>query len=370
MEKRKIPFFNYPEIFRLNKNDYMRVIEDVLSRGAYILQKDLHNFEKNIADYLGVKHAIGVGNCTDGLTLALQAAGIRAGDEVLFSSHTFVATAEAIHTVEAIPIPVDCGPDHLMSPESAEKAVTSKTRAIIPVQLNGRTCNMDAIQEIVYENKLLLIEDAAQSFGSKYKGKLAGTFGLAAAFSFYPAKVLGCFGDGGVVITNDDQVAETVSLLRDHGRNSEGRIVQWGQNSRLDNLQAAVLDFNLSQYGKIVQKRRDLAKFYEENLKGVSEIALPPGPNSDPDHFDIYQNFEIEAERRDELKDYLAKMGVGTLVQWGGTPVHQMRELGFTQNLPATDHLFTRCLMLPMNVTISAEDIGYISSQIKAFYRL
>lgn len=368
MQERKIPFFNYPEIFRLRKTEYMCIVEDVLNRGAYILQKDLRDFEMNIANYLGVKHAIGVGNCTDGLTLVLRAVGVRAGDEVLFPSHTFVATAEAIYNVGAIPVPVDCGPDHLMSPESAEKAITSKTRAIIPVQLNGRAGNMEAIQEITRRHGLLLVEDAAQSLGAKYKGQYAGTFGVAAAFSFYPAKVLGCFGDAGMVVTNEDQIAEMIFVLRDHGRNSAGRVVMWGQNSRLDNLQAAILNFNFGQYKGILQKRRDLARFYEENLRGVSEITLPPGPDSDPAHFDIYQNYEIEAEQRDQLKEYLDQAGIGTVIQWGGIPVHQIRELGFKQHLPGTDRLFARCLMLPMNSTLSAEDVSYVSRSIKNFY--
>lgn len=363
-----VPFFDYPYLFGQNADAFLDTFRDVGRRGAYILQKDLVQFEVNLSAFLGIKHALGVGNATDGLHFAVRAAGISQGDEVILSSHTMIATAAAVHFAGGIAIPVDCGWDHLIDPNAVESAVTSRTRAILPTQLNGRTCDMDALRAIAEKNGLLIIEDAAQALGSKYKGRCAGTFGIASAISFYPAKVLGCFGDGGAVITNDEGIYERIYQMRDHGRSTSGQIVSWGLNSRLDNLQAAILDLQLRTYDSVMTRRRYLASLYTQRLSDVSEVFLPPAPDSDPDHFDIYQNYEIEAERRDELKQYLKEHGIGTLIQWGGQAVHQLRALGFTQQLPYTDRLFTRMLMLPMNMSLSDDDVNYVCDNVRAFY--
>src|ERR1039457_312173 len=257
-----VPFFAYPDVFGKHAEQYLEIVKEVGSRGAFILQEDLARFESNLAAFLGANHALGVGNATDGLTFALRAAGIRPGDEVVLSSHTMVATAAAVHFAGGVPVPVECGPDHLIDPEAAAAAVTSRTRFLMPTQLNGRTCNMDRLQAIADKHGLLIVEDAAQALGSRFKGRAAGTFGIAAAISFYPAKVLGCFGDGGAVITNDGAVNERLSQLRDHGRDSSGAIVSWGLNSRLDNVQAAILDFQLASYAEVMQRRRKIAAMY------------------------------------------------------------------------------------------------------------
>lgn len=366
--QRSVSFFDYPFIYESQETDVTRIFRDIGRRGAFILQPDLAEFERNLADLLNVRHAAGVGNATDGLCFALRAAGVRERDEVILSSHTMVATAAAVHFAGAVPIPVECGADHLIDPIAVEAAVTSRTRAIMPTQLNGRTCDMDALQSIADRRGLLVIEDAAQALGSKFKGQCAGTFGIASAISFYPAKVLGCFGDGGAAITNDDGVYERLSQLRDHGRNSQGEIVSWGLNSRLDNLQAAILDFQLKKYDQVMARRRYLASLYTERLKNVATLVLPPAPDSDTDHFDIYQNYEIEAETRDELKQYLKDRGIGTLIQWGGQAIHHLKTLGFTQHLPYTDRLFTRLLMLPMNMSLSDDDVHYVCDNIREFY--
>ncbi len=365
---RKIPFFNYSGLFERRKSEYMRVIEDVLSRGAFIMQRDCEEFEKSIQEYLGVKHCIGLANCTDALLIALRVAGVGAGDEVILPSHTFVATAAAIHFVGAIPITVDCGEDNLISSDAVSAAITSKTKAIMPVQLNGRTCQMDKVEYIATKHRLMIIEDSAQALGSKYKGRYAGTFGLAGTFSFYPAKILGCFGDGGALVTNDDSFAEEVCLMRDHGRNKNGKVVSWGLNSRLDNLHAAILNCEFKYYEQTIERRREIAHMYQEALKDIEALKLPPSPSDSDDHYDIYQNYEIEASGRDTLKSFLAERGIGTMIQWGGTPIHQMQELGFNQKLSATDALFEKCLMLPMNTLISDEDVEHICEQIKRFY--
>ncbi|MCG8612739.1 MAG: DegT/DnrJ/EryC1/StrS family aminotransferase, partial [Pseudomonadales bacterium] len=286
-----IPFFDYPHVFKKHENDFMRIIADVASRGAFIMQKDLREFESNLAKYTGAKFAVGVANATDGLQLACMAGGIEAGDEVIISSHTMVATASAIHFAGGVPIPVEAGEDLLIDPDAIEAAITEKTRAIMPTQLNGRTCDMDKITKIADKHGLKLFEDAAQALGSKFKGQSAGTFGVASAISFYPAKTLGCLGDGGAVLTNDPDVHKQLLLLRDHGRDeTTGDVECWGFNTRLDNIQAAILNYLLPQYEEIIGRRRHIAALYNELLADVTEVILPPKPESGSAHFDIFQN--------------------------------------------------------------------------------
>ena len=370
MTHKNVPFFNYPYVFTSQEEEFLSIIQDVGRRGAFIMQRDLLDFEAHLAEYTGAKYALGVANATDGLHIAVRAAGLGAGDEIIFSSHTMVATAAAIHFAGATPVPADCGPDHLIDPKSVASLITPRTKAIMPTHLNGRTCDMDALQAIAGKHGLLIIEDAAQALGSKFKRKNAGTFGLASAISFYPAKTLGCFGDGGVVLTDDDEMYEKLKLYRDHGRDENtGDVVMWGLNTRLDNLQAAILDYKLKDYDAEVGRRRELAALYQERLGDMDELLLPPAPDSDPDHFDIFQNYEIKAERRDELKEYLREEhGIGTLIQWNGQAVHQLKALGFTQSLPYTDYLFTRLLMLPMNMSLSDGDVEYVCDKVREFY--
>ena len=366
--RRSVPFFPYPYVFTSQEAEYVAIMTEVGRRGAFIMQRDLEEFERSLAARLGVKHVVGMSNATDALHLAVRAAGIGPGDEIIFSSHTMVATAAAIHFAGATPVPAECGPDHLLDPASAAAAVTPRTKAIMPTQLNGRTCNMDALQAIADEHRLLILEDAAQALGSKFKGRCAGTFGLAGAISSYPAKTLGCFGDGGCAMTNDDAVYEKLMLLRDHGRDASGDVVLWGLNARLDNLQAAILSRKLLDYDREVSRRREIAARYRNGLSPVAAIRLPPGPTDDADHFDIFQNYEIEAPRRDDLRAFLKERGVGTLIQWGGKPVHQFTKLGFTQRLAYTDELFSRILLLPMNTSLSDDDVDYVSATIREFY--
>lgn len=364
-----IPFFNYRGAFSAREEEFIEIIRDVLRRGAFIQQRDLAEFEDSLARYLGVSHALGVGNATDGLIFCFRAAGIGTGDEVIFPSHTMVASPAAVAHVGGIPVPVDCGFDHLIDPKAIEAAITEKTKAIMPVQLNGRTCDMDQIDAIAAKHNLIIIEDAAQALGSKFKGRFAGTFGVGAAFSFYPAKILGCFGDGGAVVTNDAEIARKISLLRDHGRNEQGEVETWGYNSRLDNLQAAILHAQFRDYDEIIDRRRSIARLYDSLLCELKEIVLPPGPAEGGDHFDVFQNYEIEADARDDLKSYLSDKGIGTIMQWGGKPVHQFKGLGFNVSLPKTDRFFERCLMLPMNMMVTDDEVRYIAGTIRAFYR-
>jgi len=370
MLTKNVPFFNYSFLFQSQKEHFLKSFQDVSSRGAFITQRDLLDFEVHLAEFTGAKYAVGVANATDALEMLMAAAGIGSGDEVIFCSHTMVATASAIHVNGAIPVPVEAGADHLMDPASIEQAITPRTKAIMPTQLNGRTCDMTAVQEIAAKHKLLIFEDSAQALGSSFKGRHAGTFGVGGCISFYPAKILGCLGDGGAVLCSDTEIYKKIMLMRDHGRNPEtGDVDLWGRNSRLDNLQAAFLDLQFKEYDKVISRRRHIANIYQEQLGSIEQLVLPPSPDSSPDHFDVFQNYEIEAERRDELKVYLAGQGVGTIIQWSGKAVHQFKKLGFTQSLPYTEELFEKILMIPMNMSLSDEDVHYVSDCIVAFYQ-
>jgi dTDP-4-amino-4,6-dideoxygalactose transaminase len=365
---RSIPFFNYPALFAREESELMPLIHDVLRRGAYVMQRDLLQFESNLARYLGVRHVVGVADGTVALMMGLRAGGIGPQDEVILPSHTFVASAAAIHHVGAIPVLADCGADHLLDTAAVARKLTAKTRAIMPVQLNGRTANMDGIVQLAREHGLIIVEDSAQALGSKFRGKFAGTFGVAGTCSFYPSKTLGCFGDGGAVFTDSDAVAERLRLMRDHGRSASGEVVMWGYNSRLDNLQAAILDFKLVRYDLAVARRRQLASIYTDRLSALAELLLPPGPDADPDHFDIYQNYEVEAERREELRAFLDSRGIKTIIQWGGKTIHQYAALGLTADLPRTEAMTRRFFLLPLNTSLTDDDVHYVCDQIIAFY--
>jgi dTDP-4-amino-4,6-dideoxygalactose transaminase len=365
-----IPFFNYQSLFKQNEKEFIKIFSNIGRRGAYILQQDLLDFESKIAKYTNIKHAIGVANATDAMQLLLKAGGVGAGDEVIFCSHTMVATASAIAFTGAIPIPVEAGSDHLIDPSSIIKAITPRTKAIMPTQLNGRVAEMDKIIDIARENGLQVYEDSAQALGAKFDGDFAGSFGLGGCISFYPAKTLGCFGDGGMVLTNVDHIASSVRLMRDHGREMNGNVSIWGFNSRLDNLQAAILSSFFESYEDTIKRRRFIADLYYENLKDLVMLTLPPSTNSNQRNYDIFQNYEIEAQNRDQLKEHLSNNGIGTMTQWGGKAVHEFKDLGFTQSLPLTEKMMRDSLMLPLNMTITDDEVIYICKCIKEFYNV
>lgn len=366
---RTIPFFRYAHLFATQREEILAAVTDVMERGAFILQSDLDEFERRFAAYVGAAHAIGVANGTDALIIALRACGVGTGDEVILPSHTYVASAAAVHFAGATPVLVDCRDDHLIDPAAVEAAVTSRTRAIMPVQLNGRTCDMHALKATADRHGLRIVEDAAQGLGSKFRDQSAGTFGSAAAFSFYPAKVLGCFGDGGGLTTNDDATAREIRLLRDHGRDDRGEVVTWGLNSRLDTLQAAVLNVKLDIFDAEIARRRAIAARYDAQLRDLKDLVLPPPPDADPDHFDVYQNYEVEADARDALRRHLEQNGVRTIIQWAGKAVHQFEGLTVrTMDVPRTELLFRRCFLLPMNTSLADDEVDYISDSIRQFY--
>jgi dTDP-4-amino-4,6-dideoxygalactose transaminase len=368
-QRRTIPFFNYPDLFARDEKELMPIIRDVLARGAYIMQRDLAEFESNLKAYLGVKHVLGVADGTNALILAVKALKLSPGDEVIVPSHTFVASAAAIHHAGARPVLADCGRDHLIDPASVERVITKRTKAIMPVQLNGRTADMEALQAIADRHGLSIVEDSCQALGSKFDGRYAGTFGVAGTFSFYPSKTLGAFGDGGAFVTNDDEVADYANLLRDHGRNpATGDVDVFGYNARLDNLQAAVLNFKLKRYDDEVRRRRAIAAIYDEMLREIDDLVLPPAPDADPKHFDIFQNYEIESGRRDALRAHLDENGVKTILQWGGKTIHQFPLLGLEGACANTERMTQRFMLLPMNTSLSDDDVRYIGLQIRRFY--
>ena len=364
-----IPFFDYPRLFLDDKKMLTEIFENVSSRGAFIMQKDLIEFEENFKKYTKSNYSIGVANGTDALELALLAIGLQKGDEVICCSHTMIATASAIVTAGGIPIPVELGYDNLIDPKAIESAITSNTVGIMPTQLNGRTCDMDKIQSIADKNGLFIVEDSAQALGSKFKNKFAGTFGAAGTISFFPAKVLGCLGDAGGVLTQDKGLYHKIYQLHDHGRDTDGEIKCWGRNSRMDNLQAAILNAKLEDYDAVINRRREIASMYNERLQSLEELSLPIAPGSEPDHYDVFQNYEIRAKNRNQLKKFLNQNNIGTLVQWGGKGVHQWEALSFDISLPETELFFDECIMIPMNVFLSNSEIEYICETIHKFYR-
>jgi dTDP-4-amino-4,6-dideoxygalactose transaminase len=366
--RRQIPFFDYPALFAELEPEIMSTVREVFARGAYIMQSDLAGFESELAAYVGVKHAIGVADGTMGLLLPLLALELKPGDEVLVPSHTVVASAAAIHHAGGTPVLVDCGPDHLIDPASVRRKLGPRTRGIMPVQLNGRTADMAEIGAIAREHGLFIVEDSCQALGSKFQGRCAGTFGIAGSFSFYPSKTLGCFGDGGAVITNDDAMAERVRTLRDHGRGHDGNVSVWGYNSRLDNVQAAILRIKLNRYDDYVARRRAIAALYQQRLQSCRGLLLPPAPGSQPDHFDVFQNYEIEADNRDALRAHLETRGVKTIIQWGGKVLHQFPKLGLGAPLPYAERMSHRFMLLPLNTALSDDDVHYVCDAIEDFY--
>jgi len=298
----------------------------------------------------------------------LKAAGIDPGDEVITVSHTFVASIAVIVNCGAKPILIDVKEDFEMDMDKLEAAITPKTKAIIPVHLNGRMCDMEKLMAIAQKHNLIVIEDAAQAMGAKFNNKMAGSFGLAGAFSLYPFKTLGCFGDGGIMTTNNENIAEKVRLFRDHGQKTKTEIVCFGFNSRLDNLQAAFLNIKFKYLLQWIQRRREIARLYQEGLTGVFQIKLPPAPDSDARYFDTYQNYVLKAENRDELFSFLKEKGVETLIK---DPVanHKQPGLGLSHfNLPYTEGLAKKVISLPMYPELTDGEVQYVVQCVKEFY--
>ena len=365
-----VRFVDYPEQFRKLEPQIMQTVKSIFTNGDLMLRHQLRDFEQNLATFVGTKFAVGTSNCTDALHLSLRAAGIGPGHEVITVSHTFVATAEAIRHAGATPLLIDIGADHNMDVELVEEAVTPKTKAIIPVHLNGRLCDMDNLLKIADKHGLVIIEDSAQALGASLNKKCGGSVGIAGCFSFYPAKLLGAFGDAGAVTTNDKSLAEKVTLLRDHGRTPDGDISGWAFNCRLDNLQAALLDLKLPYLPSWIDRRRDIAIVYHQRLCSLGQLRLPPAPMKMGPYFDVFQNYEVEAEERDRLVAHLKQKGIEIMVPWGGKAIHQFRALGLTHfDLPRTEQLFQNVLLLPIHTELTNEQVEYVCQTIQDFYK-
>jgi len=365
----KVRYIDYPGQFKKYEDEIMGTVRSVLSRGDLILRQQLRDFESNLADFVGTRFAVGTSNCTDAMHLTLRAAGIGPGDEVITVSHTFVATVAAIHHTGATPVLIDIADDHNMSVDLIEPSITQRTRAIMPVHLNGRVCDMDRVMSIAEEYDLVVIEDSAQALGGHFRGQRGGSIGLAGCFSFYPAKLLGAFGDAGAVTTNSEEIAQKVRALRDHGRTPSGEILCWSFNCRMDNLQAALLDKKLLHFPEWIRRRRELAALYHEGLKGLGQLHLPPPPTDEGLNYDVFQNYEIEAVNRNQLVQHLKEKGVEVLIPWSGKGVHQFKNLGLGHfQLPRTEKFFQQALMLPMNPDLEDDQVEYVCEVVRDFF--
>lgn len=367
-----VPFFDFKAVFAEDPAGFTEVMRSTLAGGGIILQAAVTSFEERLARYVGTQFAVGTSDCTNAMQLGIRALGIGRGDEVIISSHTFVATAQAVHFAGATPVPVEMQADRMIDPDAIAASVTPRTRAIMVTQLNGRVCDMDRVAAIADRHGLLVLEDAAQALGASFDGIRAGAFGRFGAFSFYPSKLLGGFGDGGSLTTSDGALAELVFRMRNHGANQAKQLEDggtvWSTNCRLDNLHAAVLNHKFPDFPRTLARRRQIARTYHAAFDGLPDFGRPPGPDEGARHFDVYQNYEIDVGDRDGLRRHLQSDGVGTILQWGGTAVHQMKGLGFAQRLPFTERFFSRCLLLPMNQYLSDSDILHVCSSVRRFY--
>ncbi len=350
------------------KPQYDAIIQDVLGRGDLVYRQQLKEFEKHLAEFVGTRFAVGLNSGFHALHLSLIAAGIGAGDEVIVPAHTFVASVSAIVHVGATPVLVDVAADYNLDLAACARAITPRTRAIMPVHLNGRLCDMARLMALADEHHLLIVEDAAQALGASFQGRRAGAFGLTGCFSFYPFKVLGAFGDAGAITTNDERMATTVARLRYNGEDrATGEYHHHGYTCLLDNVQAAVLDMKLQHLPTWLDRRRQIAELYRTGLAGVGDLRLPHFP--DTDYYDIYQNYVIRTQRRDALFEFLKDNGVETLIHWR-KPMWQHAGLGLTDpRLPETVAICHEVISLPMNTEISDDNIRIVIATIRRFFQ-
>jgi dTDP-3-amino-2,3,6-trideoxy-4-keto-D-glucose/dTDP-3-amino-3,4,6-trideoxy-alpha-D-glucose/dTDP-2,6-dideoxy-D-kanosamine transaminase len=367
----KVPFVDLPRQIAGYQTKIRAVIEDVVfTRADFIMRDDLIAFEKESAAAVGTQFAIGVANGSDALNLAIKALGIGPGDEVITVSHTFIATIAAIAHAGAAPVLIDVADDHVMDVSQLEAAITPRTKAIIPVHLNGRMCDMKSLMDIAQRHHLFVIEDSAQAIGATYMNKAAGSFGIMSTNSFYPFKIIGCFGDGGAITTSDSDLNYKLRCLRDNGQDRQkGDILFWGWNSRLDNLQAAILSVMLADLKSIVAKRREIAAQYTKGLHGIKGLSIPEAPTSSGSFFDSFQNYVVQTPRRDELIAHLSADGIGTLVSWR-IPSHFHPKLGLTKfKLAKTEQLSREVVSLPMHPALSSIEVEHVANSVRTFFK-
>lgn len=352
----KIPFLDLKAAYLELKDELDAAYNRVMDSGWYILGAEVESFEQEFADYCGAKHCIGVANGLDALHLILRGCGIGEGDEVIVPSNTYIATWLAVSYAGATPVPVEPNPNTFnLAAENIEAAITSKTRAIMPVHLYGQPAEMDAINEIARRGDLKVIEDAAQAQGASYKGKLTGSLGDAAGFSFYPGKNLGAYGDAGAVTTDDDDLADALRVLRNYGSRVKYHNEIKGFNSRLDPLQAAFLRVKLKHLDDWNERRARVAERYLEALSNGSEILSPESPESAKS---VWHLFVVKHRRRDDLQKFLEKSGVGTLIHYP-IPPHlseaYSEEAFKRENYPVAEDLAASVLSLPISPHVSSE---------------
>lgn len=365
----KIPFVSFLPMEHERDQELRAAFERVYTRSWYIQGIEDEKFEKEFAKYCGVEYCVGVGNGLDALMLSLKALGIHEGDEVIVPSNTYIATALAVTYVGATPVFVE--PDirtFNMDPSRIEDKITDKTKAIIPVHLYGQACDMDVILAVARKHNLYVVEDCAQAHGAKYKGKKVGLFGNLAGFSFYPGKNLGALGDAGAIVTNDKNLAEIVRALGNYGSDYKYHHIFKGNNSRLDEMQAAFLSAKLPHLDKMNMERRRIAKMY---LTGITnpDIILPYVM---PENESVWHIFAIRTLKRDALEIYLNKNGIGTNKHYP-IPIHLQecyKDLGFKKgDYPIAEEISATELSLPMYYGMTDDQIYYVIDKINKFER-
>jgi dTDP-4-amino-4,6-dideoxygalactose transaminase len=363
----QIPFVDLKAQYRQIRDEARATFDDVLEENQLILGPSVTTFERGFADYLGVRNAIGVGTGLDALRVALEVCGVGAGDEVIIPANTFIATALAVSATGATPTLVDCREDtYEIDPELIERAITPRTKAIMPVHLYGQSADMAAIVAIAEEHGLQVIEDAAQAHGTRFEGKACGTIGRAGCFSFYPTKNLGAYGDGGMVVTDDDELAERIRRICNYGQSAKYVHTEKGFNSRLDSLQAAVLSAKLKHLDAWNAARVRIAARYSERLAGTGVTV----PVVDPRSTHVYHLYVVRSPRRDELQRHLAERGVQTLVHYP-LPIHLQaayRDLGKeVGSFPAAERVAREVLSLPMFPELSDAQVERVVEAVEEF---
>lgn len=363
----KIPFVSFLPMERELDSDIRNAFERVYSRSWYIQGVEDKAFEKAFAEYCNVKYCVGVGNGLDSLILILKALEIGEGDEVIVPSNTYIATALAVTYAGAVPKFIE--PDlrtFNMDPTKIELAITDRTKAIMPVHLYGQTCDMDSIMDTARKHNLFVVEDCAQAHGATYKGKIVGSFGNAAGFSFYPGKNLGALGDAGAVVTNNKTIADKVRALGNYGSDYKYHHIYRGNNSRLDEMQAAFLAAKLPHLERMNIERRKIANMYLSRIENPDIILPYVMPECEP----VWHVFAIRTRKRDALEEYLNENGIGTNKHYP-IPIHLQKcykDLGFQQgDYPIAEEISATELSLPMYYGMTNDEVNYIINKINAF---
>ena len=367
VNKFKIPYVNLSKQFEDEKKDLLEEIEKVLSSGQYILSDEVEKFENNICKYLQVKYCIGVNSGTDAIKLSLLALDIGKGDEVITQANSYIATAAAIDAVGAKPVFVDVLDDQTMDSTKIESAINSRTKAIVPVHLTGRMCEMDKINSIAKKHNLKVIEDSAQSFGSTFNNKNSGCYGDCGAFSTHPLKNLNASGDGGFITTNNKSIFNFLKLKRNHGHINRNKVKFWGVVSRLDSIQAAILNFRLKRVKKVISQRMQNAKLYLENIN-ENHFYYPKFRNNCRDSYHL---FVIQVRKRNQLRNYLLKNKIESNIHYP-IPIHKQNffiKKFKTFILPNTEKQAKKIISLPINQYLMKSEILKICNYVNNFYR-